>query len=100
MSLSMNSIWPTLGLVGSIPRQPAGLRIIHRPLLKLYIYGYLNRVQSSRRLEREAGRNVEVMWLTGRLARSQDDCRLPQGQWQCHPQGLRNLSRCAARWAC
>ncbi len=34
---------------------------------KLYIYGYLNRVQSSRRLEREAGRNVEVMWLTGRL---------------------------------
>ena len=36
-------------------------------LLKLYIYGYLNRVQSSRRLEREAGRNVEVMWLIGRL---------------------------------
>jgi transposase len=36
--------------------------------LKLYIYGYLNRVQSSRRLEREAGRNVEVMWLLGRLA--------------------------------
>jgi transposase-like protein DUF772 len=37
-------------------------------LLKLYIYGYLNRVQSSRRLEREAGRNIEAMWLTGRLA--------------------------------
>src|ERR1700742_4579020 len=37
-------------------------------LLRLYIYGYLNRVQSSRRLEREAGRNVEVMWLLGRLA--------------------------------
>jgi len=36
-------------------------------LLKLYIYGYLNRVQSSRRLEREAARNVEVMWLIGRL---------------------------------
>jgi transposase len=36
-------------------------------LLKLYIYGYLNAVQSSRRLEREAGRNVEVMWLCGRL---------------------------------
>jgi transposase/macrodomain Ter protein organizer (MatP/YcbG family) len=36
--------------------------------LKLYIYGYLNRVQTSRRLEREAGRNVEVMWLTERLA--------------------------------
>ena len=37
-------------------------------LLKLYIYGYLSWVQSSRRLEREAGRNVEVMWLVGRLA--------------------------------
>ena len=37
-------------------------------LLKLYIYGYLNRVQSSRGLEREAGRNVEVMWLVCRLA--------------------------------
>jgi len=36
-------------------------------LLKLYIYGYLNRVQSSRRLEKEGQRNVEVMWLTGRL---------------------------------
>src|SRR6202007_2322573 len=35
--------------------------------LKLYIYGYVNRVQSSRRLEREAGRNLEVMWLLGRF---------------------------------
>ena len=37
-------------------------------MLKLYIYGYLNRIQSSRRLEREAGRNVELRWLLGRLA--------------------------------
>src|SRR3974377_1612895 len=37
-------------------------------LLKLYIYGYLNRIQSSRRLERETQRNIELMWLTGRLA--------------------------------
>jgi transposase len=36
-------------------------------LLKIYIYGYLNRIQSSRRLEREVQRNVELMWLTGRL---------------------------------
>ena len=37
-------------------------------LLKLYVYGYINQVASSRRLERETGRNVELMWLTGRLA--------------------------------
>jgi transposase len=37
-------------------------------LLKLHVYGYLNRVPSSRRLEREAQRNVELMWLTGKLA--------------------------------
>lgn len=36
-------------------------------LLKIYIYGYLNRIQSSRRLEREAQRNLELIWLTGRL---------------------------------
>src|SRR6202050_4682122 len=37
-------------------------------LLKIYIYGYLNRVPSSRRLERECQRNIELIWLTGRLA--------------------------------
>ena len=37
-------------------------------MLKLYIYGYLNRVPSSRRLERECQRNIEVIWLTGHLA--------------------------------
>ena len=37
-------------------------------VLKIYIYGYLNRIQSSRRLERECQRNIELMWLTGRLA--------------------------------
>ncbi len=37
-------------------------------LLKIYIYGYLNRIQSSRRLEKETQRNVELMWLVGRLA--------------------------------
>ena len=37
-------------------------------LLKIYVYGYLNQIQSSRRLERECGRNLELMWLTGRLA--------------------------------
>ncbi|MEQ9640307.1 MAG: IS1182 family transposase [Alphaproteobacteria bacterium] len=52
-----------------VDREASGRPAYHPAvLLKLYIYGYLNRVQSSRRLEREAGRNVEVMWLTGRLA--------------------------------
>ena len=54
---------------GGVDPQAIGRPSYHPSvLLKLYIYGYLNRVQSSRRLEREAGRNVEVMWLTGRLA--------------------------------
>ncbi len=53
-------------------------------LLKLYIYGYLNRVQSSRRLEREASRNVELMWLTAPCSGSQNDRRLPQRQWHGH----------------
>src|ERR1700683_5055315 len=40
----------------------------HPSTLKIYLYGYLNRVQSSRRLEREAQRNIELMWLVGKLA--------------------------------
>jgi len=59
-------------------------------LLKLYIYGYLNRIQSSRRLEREAKRNVELMWLTGRLApdfKTIADFRRDNGT------GIRNVCR-------
>ncbi len=59
-----------LGELGFSGVEPAATgRPSYHPsaLLKLYIYGYLNRVQSSRRLEREAGRNLEVMWLLGRL---------------------------------
>lgn len=57
-----------LGFAGADPAATG--RPAYHPalLLKLYIYGYLNRIQSSRRLEREAQRNVELMWLTGRLA--------------------------------
>ena len=60
-----------LGALGFVGVDPAATgRPAYHPavLLKLYIYGYLNRIQSSRRLEREAQRNVELMWLTGRLA--------------------------------
>jgi len=59
-----------LGGLGFVVTPAATGRPAYHPatLLKLYVYGYLNRVPSSRRLEREAGRNVEVMWLTGKLA--------------------------------
>src|SRR3546814_2033873 len=53
--------------LGFVSVEPAATgRPAYHPaiLLKLYIYGYLNRIQSSRRLEREAQRNIEVMWLT------------------------------------
>ncbi len=56
-----------LGFDGVVPETTGRPAYHPAVLLKLYIYGYLNRVQSSRRLEREAGRNVEVMWLIGRL---------------------------------
>jgi len=56
-----------LGFEGVAPEATGRPSYHPSGLLKLYIYGYLNRVQSSRRLEREAGRNVEVLWLTGRL---------------------------------
>jgi len=59
-----------LGGLGFKRVQPAKTgRPAYHPavLLKLYIYGYLNRIQSSRRLEREAQRNIELMWLTQRL---------------------------------
>ncbi len=56
-----------LGFQGVEP--PATGRPAYHPstLLKIYVYGYLNRIQSSRHLERETQRNVELMWLTGRL---------------------------------
>lgn len=59
-------------------------------LLKIYIYGYLNRIQSSRRLERECQRNLELMWLTGRLApdfKTIADFRRDSGK------GIRNVCR-------
>ena len=56
-----------MGFEGAIAKATGRPSYHPAVLLKLYIYGYLNRVQSSRRLEREAGRNVELMWLLGRL---------------------------------
>jgi transposase len=57
-----------LGFEGVAPADTGRPSYHPSVVLKIYIYGYLNRVQSSRRLERECQRNVELMWLTGRLA--------------------------------
>ena len=56
-----------LGFEGVVPEATG--RPAYHPgvLLKIYVYGYINQLQSSRRLERETARNVEMMWLTGRL---------------------------------
>jgi transposase len=56
-----------LGFDGAQPATTGGLPTT-LVCCSIYIYGYLNRLQSSRRLERECQRNVELMWLTGRLA--------------------------------
>jgi transposase len=79
-----------LGFEGAEPAQTG--RPSYRPavLLKSYIYGYLNRIQSSRRLERECQRNIEMMWLTGRLApdfKTIADFRRDSGK------GIRNACR-------
>ena len=58
---------PELGFEGVEPAETGRPSYHPSALLKIYIYGYHNRVQSGRRLEREAGRNVEMMWLLGRL---------------------------------
>jgi len=57
-----------LGFLGMTPAATGRPAYHPSTLLKIYLYGYLNRVQSSRRLEREAQRNIELMWLTRRLA--------------------------------
>jgi transposase len=79
-----------LGFEGAAPEATGRPAYHPSTLLKIYIYGYLNRVQSSRRLERETQRNVELMWLTGRLApdfKTIADFRRDNGP------GIRNVCR-------
>jgi transposase len=80
----------TLGFEGTAPAATGRPSYHPAVLLKIYIYGYLNKVQSSRRLERECQRNVELMWLTGRLApgfKTIADFRRDNGA------GIRNVCR-------
>lgn len=79
-----------LGFKGTAPAVTGRPAYDPAALLKIYIYGYLNRIQSSRRLERECQRNVELMWLTGRLApdfKTIADFRHDNGS------GIRNVCR-------
>lgn len=82
-----------LALLGFEKAAPAATgRPSYHPavLLKIYIYGYLNRVQSSRRLERECQRNVELMWLVGRLA---PDFKTIADFHRDNGSGIRNVCR-------
>lgn len=56
-----------IGFQGMMPKMTGRPAYHPSTMLKLYIYGYLNRIQSTRRLEQETGRNLELMWLLGRL---------------------------------
>src|SRR5918993_6079888 len=82
----------SLGFGGVVPEATGRPSYHPADLLRLYIYGYLNRVQSSRGLEREAGRNVELMWLLGRLvAHHKTIAELSQRERRSDPQGLCTL---------
>ncbi|RTZ38849.1 IS1182 family transposase [Candidimonas sp. SYP-B2681] len=80
----------SLGFQGATPANTGRPSYHPAVLLSIYIYGYLNRIQSSRRLERECQRNLELMWLTGRLApdfKTIADFRRDNGA------GIRNVCR-------
>jgi len=80
----------SLGFQGATPANTGRPSYHPAILLSIYIYGYLNRIQSSRRLERECQRNLELMWLTGRLApdfKTIADFRRDNGA------GIRNVCR-------
>ena len=75
-----------LGFEGVVPEATGRPAYHPATMLKIYVYGYVNQIASSRRLEREARRNVEMMWLTGRLdAGLQDDRGLQKRQRRSDP---------------
>lgn len=79
-----------LGFEGALPAKTGRPSYHPAVLLKIYIYGYLNRIQSSRRLEAEAQRNVELMWLTGRLT---PDFKTIANFRKDNGKGIRNVCR-------
>jgi hypothetical protein len=82
-----------LGFEGVVPETTGRPAYHPAAMLKIYVYGYINQVQSSRRLEHETARNVEMMWLTGRLMPLQDERGLSQGQRRGDPLRLPAVRR-------
>ncbi len=93
---------PALGFERCVPARTRRPGYHPAVPLKLFIYGYLNRIPSSRRLEREAGRNVELKWLTGRLVpdhKTIADFRRDNGGWRSAGPA-RSLWSCAGGSGC
>ena len=79
-----------LGFQHAVPSKTGRPPYHPADLLRLYIYGYLNRIRSSRLLEREAGRNLELMWLLRRLT---PDFKTIAGYRKNNPQAIRQVCR-------
>jgi len=79
-----------LGFEGATPALTGRPSYHPADMLKIYLYGYLNRIASSRRLERECQRNVELMWLTGRLS---PDFKTIADFRRSNSAGIRNVCR-------
>jgi hypothetical protein len=84
-----------LGFDGVVPETTGRPGYHPSTMLKIYVYGYINQIQSSRRLERETARNVEMMWLTGRL--TPDFKTIAQGQRPGDPLRLPAVRRALSR---
>ena len=77
-----------LGFEAVVPKATGRPAYHPATLLKIYLYGYLNRIQSSRRLERETQRNIELTWLTGRLTPDFKTIADFRRDRACDPRGL------------
>src|ERR1700716_1523099 len=90
-----------LGFDGVIPEATGRPAYHPGALLKIYVYGYINQIASSRRLERETHRNVELMWLTGRLTPDFKTSRT-SGRTMARRSGgpAASSSLCADSWVC
>jgi transposase len=90
-----------LGFQRAVPAAPGRPGYDPGDLLRLYLYGYLHRIRSSRRLEQETHRNVELMWLLRRLT---PDCKTIADFRRDHPEALQRWAGrsccCAGSWSC